>query len=54
MKMTLTQFFAQYGHLLPDYYKRMMKEMYDHHMEQGGKIIVPKPDYSGIIYIIKK
>ena len=53
MNMTLNQFFAQYGHLLPDYYKRMMKEVYNH-MKQGGRIIVPNPVYDSIIYIIKK
>ena len=52
MKMDLNKYFAMYGHLLPLYYKRMMRATYDQ-MKKGAEIIVPDPA-GNVIHIVKR
>ena len=52
IKMTIDEFFAKYGNLLPASYKRMMRLMYDNNLNKGGEMIMPDP--TGKMIVITK
>ena len=53
IKMTINEFFTKYGNLLPAYYKRMMRALYDHSYK-GSEMIMPDPTGEMTIVITKK
>ena len=48
MNMTIDQFFARYGQLLPKGYKRMMRAVYEG-MKVGTQMIMPDPNGNPIV-----